>query len=111
MHLHHIFPFNFMMKDKDAIAFADSEAWNPSEFRSWVNDIANLTFIRNSTNSQIGDLPPWQYLEQYTNKESRRAHFIPEDRKLWMPAKFKDFIEARSTLIATAATRLLRSLK
>jgi len=111
MHLHHIFPFNFMVKDKSAKAYAESQDLNPSEFRSWVNDIANMTFLRSSTNIRIGDLPPWQYLAQETTKEMRKAHFIPEDHALWTPERFGDFLEARSTLIAKAATRLLKSLK
>jgi hypothetical protein len=75
-----------------------------------VNDIANLTFLRGSTNVRIGDAPPWQYLTQETTKEMRHAHFIPEDRSLWTPERFGDFLEARAALIAKAATRLLKSL-
>lgn len=111
MHVHHIFPFNFMVKDKDAHAYADGEELNPSEFRTQVNDIANMTFLRYSTNNRIGDLPPWQYLPQETTKEIRRAHFIPEDRSLWTPERFGDFLEARRALIAKAATRLLKSFR
>jgi len=111
MHVHHIFPFNFMVKDKDARAYADREELNPSEFRAQINDIANMTFLRNSTNTRIGDLPPWQYLLQETTKELRRAHFIPENRSLWTPERFGDFLDARRALIAKAATRLLKSLK
>lgn len=111
MHVHHIFPFNFMMKDKAARAFADSRSLRPPEFKAMVNDIANMTFLRGVTNSRIADLPPWQYLEQETTKEMRRAHFIPEDRSLWTPGRFGDFIDARRTLLAKAATRLLKSLR
>ena len=111
MHIHHIFPFNFMMKDKNARAYADKEELNPSAFRAQINDIANMTFLSNSMNSRIGDLPPWQYLTQETTKEKRRAHFIPEDRSLWYPEKFSEFLEARRELIAKAATKLLKSLK
>jgi len=111
MHVHHVFPFNFMMKDEAAKAFADNQEMNPSEFRAIVNGIANMTFLRNSTNSAIGDQPPQQYLPQYTTKEIRRAHFIPEDRSLWTPERYGDFMEARQTMIAKAATRLLKTLK
>ena len=55
--------------------------------------------------------PPWQYLSQYTTKEMWRAHFIPEDKSLWTPEKFGEFLDARSELIAKAATQLLKSLK
>jgi hypothetical protein len=41
----------------------------------------------------------------------RKAHFIPEDKSLWTPENFGEFLEARSALIAKAATQLLKSLK
>jgi hypothetical protein len=44
-------------------------------------------------------------------KAMRRAHFIPEDKALWYPSRFGDFLEARCQLIAKAATHLLKPLK
>jgi hypothetical protein len=38
------------------------------------------------------------------------THFISEDRFLWTPERFGDFLEVRAGLIAKAATRLLKSL-
>jgi hypothetical protein len=111
MQIHHLFPFNFMMNDKDALEFRDRTELNPSQYRSEVNDIANMTFLSKPTNVRIADLPPWQYLPQETSKQMRRAHFIPEDQELWHPGRFGDFLQARRQLIAKAATRLLRSLK
>jgi hypothetical protein len=40
----------------------------------------------------------------------RRAHFILEDRTLWAPEKFGEFLEERASLIAKAATRLSKSV-
>lgn len=111
MQIHHIFPFNFMVNDKDALAYADREGLKPSQYRREINDIANMTFLSKPTNVRIGDLPPWLYLPQETSKAMRRAHFIPEDQALWHPSRFGDFLEARRELIAKAATRLLKSLK
>ena len=99
-----------MIKDNDAKAYADSENLNPSQFRAQINDIANMTFLHNVTNSRIGNTPPWQYLAQETTKEIRRAHFIPEDQSLWHPKKFGEFLEARRKLIAAAATKILHGL-
>ncbi len=111
MQLHHIYPFNFMVNDKDALEYAERSRLKPSEYRREINDIANMTFVSKPTNVRIADLPPWQYLPQETSKEMRRAHFIPEDQQLWHPSRFGDFLEARRELIARAATRLLKSLK
>lgn len=111
MQIHHIFPYNFMAQDKDGLAYADRKELKPSQYRGEINDIANMTFLSQTTNVRIGDLPPWQYLPQETSKEMRRAHFIPEDNDLWHPSRFGDFLEARRHLIAQAATRLLKPLK
>lgn len=111
MQIHHIFPFNFMSKDQDARAYADDNDLNLSEYRAEINDIANMTFLSDTANVRIGDLPPWQYLPQETTKVMRKAHFIPEDQSLWHPKRYGDFLEARRNLIAKAATRLLKGLK
>jgi len=108
MQIHHIFPFNFMVSDKDGLAYADRNRLKPSQYRGEINDIANLTFLSLPTNVRIGDLPPWQYLPQETSKAMRRAHFIPENKALWYPSRFGDFLKARRQLIAKAATRLLK---
>ena len=44
-------------------------------------------------------------------KQMRRAHFIPEDPKLWKPENFIGFLNARRLLLATAMTKLLNALK
>lgn len=85
MQIHHIFPFNFMLTDRDAKEYADRNRLKPSQYRSEINDIANLTFLSLPTNVRIADLPPWQYLSQETSKAVRRAHFIPENKALWYP--------------------------
>src|SRR5439155_4766941 len=111
MQIHHIFPFNFMVNDKDALEYADRIGLKPSQYRREINDIANMTFLSKPTNVRIADLPPWTYLPQETSKEMRRAHFIPEDQRLWHPSRFGDFLTARRKMIAKAATRLLKSFK
>lgn len=108
--LHHIFPFNFMMTDKEAGRFADEMEYTPSEFRAEVNDIANLTFVSRAQNASIGDTPPWQYLENFTSKAIRKAHFIPEDRNLWRTENFNKFLAERRRLLAKGMNALLKSL-
>jgi hypothetical protein len=105
LHLHHIFPFNFMVANKEGQARFGSVG----EYRSEINDIANLTFLGKEKNSSISDDPPWVYLPNETDKETRKAHFIPEDKSLWKPDKFPEFLDARRALLAKAITRLLKS--
>jgi hypothetical protein len=111
MQIHHIFPFNFMVTDKDGLAYAARRELNPSQYRREINDIANMTFLSQAENEQIGDLAPHVYLDNETTKEMRRVHFVPENRAVWYPGRFGEFLEARRQLIAKAATRLLKTFK
>jgi len=111
MQIHHIFPYNFMVTDKAAKAYAAAKGLKDSNYRREINDIANMTFLSLAANGRIKDSPPWQYLPHETSKEMRRAHFIPEDKALWHPSRFGDFLGARRQLIARAATQLLKPLK
>lgn len=110
MQLHHIFPFNFMIKHKPALKVYTDNGQSPAEFRVDVNDVANLTFLSQAKNVEIGDTPPWQYLPNETTKETRKAHFIPEDSDLWKPERFSDFLANRRRLVAKAMTSLLKKL-
>jgi hypothetical protein len=110
LHIHHIFPFNYMMQDKTALHFRDEIYGTPAQYRADVNDIANMTFLSQNTNAAIGDEPPFEYLPQFTDKALRKAHFIPEDKRLWYPSKFDDFLRARRRMISMAANSLLKYL-
>lgn len=108
--LHHIFPLNFISEDKVAIKRYLDGGLSEKIFRAHVHSLANLTFLSQEKNASIGDIPPSQYLPNETSREKRRAHFIPEDPKLWKPENFMDFLEERSNLIATAMSRFLKGL-
>jgi len=108
--LHHIFPFNFMMKDQSALRYKDQNDLSHVEYRAQVNDIANLTFLSQERNAAIGDVAPWQYFQAESTKELRRAHFIPEDPELWRPENYGKFLEARRRLLSKAMNSLLRSI-
>jgi hypothetical protein len=108
-HLHHIFPWDFMMKDKRALKMCEMNGFSRGEYREIVNDIANLTFLRQSTNSSIGKCEPAEYLKDIP-ADIRRTHFIPDDPAIWHPERYEDFLEARRTLIADGINRFLRSL-
>src|SRR5438093_10283307 len=83
LQLHHIFPYDFMTKDEKAIQYRKRRELSLPDYRLEVNDIANLTFLSSGKNSSIGSQSPWQYLENETTPDMRRAHFIPEDKDLW----------------------------
>ena len=111
LQLHHIFPFDFMMKDEKALRYQRDEGLSGREFRERVNDVANLTFLSQGTNVRIGNLAPWQYLPNETNDETRKAHFIPEEEDLWTPENFGGFLGARRKILSTSMNSLLRSLQ
>lgn len=110
LQLHHIFPFDFMMKDSKAIEFRTAEGLSLSDYRRLINDVANLTFVSQTINSSIGNAAPWEYLRNETNSAIRKAHFIPEDQNLWKPENYRGFLEARSRLLARAMNSLIKSL-
>jgi hypothetical protein len=110
MQLHHIFPFNFVSKNKAALKPYEEEEWTPTEIRAEINDITNLTFLSRAKNAEIGDTPPYEYLPNETTREMRKAHFIPEDPELWKPENFWDFMIERQRILAKAMSSLLRSV-
>jgi hypothetical protein len=110
LQIHHIFPFDFMTTDKKAKLYQDKRELSSQEFRDQINDIANMTFLTQKTNVQIGNVSPAQYLVNDTTIEIRKAHFIPEDKQLWNPENFDKFLDRRRKLLAGSMNSLLRSL-
>jgi hypothetical protein len=110
LQLHHIFPFDFMMKDAKAKEYQTRNSLSLSEFREQVNDIANLTFISQVRNASIGNAAPWEYLPNETTREMRKAHFIPENRDIWKPENFDKFLDQRRTMMSQAMNSLIKSL-
>jgi hypothetical protein len=109
LHLHHIFPFNFMVTSKEGLGRFAEDGRSPGEYRREVNDIANLTFLGKEKNISIGDQPPWVYLPLETTAAARKAHFIPESPSLWKPEQFPEFLNERRKLLARAMTQLLKA--
>jgi hypothetical protein len=108
--LHHIYPFNYMVKNKTAYKAFEDEGYTEAKYRTVINDIANMTFLSQSKNVEIGDKPPWQYLPNDTTKEMRKAHFIPENPHLWKPENYMGFLKERRRLLAKAMNGLLKYL-
>ena len=110
LQLHHIFPYDFMMKDDEALRYRKEQDLSLPDYRAEVNDIANLTFLSQGKNASIGSQSPWQYLENETTSEMRLAHFIPEDKDLWKPENYNGFLEQRRLDLSAAINSLMRSL-
>ena len=110
MQLHHVFPWDYMMKHRGIQRWYADNEFTPAEYRRQVNDIANLTFLSQAENGNIKETPPSQYLPIETTKEMRKAHFIPEDPVLWKTENFPKFLDARRKLLAAAMTKLLKQL-
>lgn len=108
MHLHHIFPFDLLVKDKNALKRYEEEGYSLANYRADINDIANITFLSSSANESLSNTPPSQYLISATTKETRKSHYIPEDKELWKTENFIDFLQARRTMLAKAITNLLK---
>lgn len=108
--LHHIFPLDYMTKSKEALKWYLDNGYSPGDFRYDVNSIANLTFLSQARNVEIKETPPSTYLLNETTKETRKAHFIPEDQNLWKSENFVDFLRARQELLAQAMTKFLKQL-
>jgi hypothetical protein len=110
LQLHHLFPFDFMMKDKKAQDYQRRNDLTPSVYREHVNDIANITFLSQKRNAAIGNVPPWDYFNNETTRAVRKAHFIPENKDLWKVENYGAFIQQRRRMIAKAIASLMRSL-
>lgn len=108
VHLHHIFPVEFMMSDEILNQYVP-EKMARSDYKELVDDIANITFISKSENSSIGSQSPQQYLETVCSKDNLKAHFIPLDKSLWKPQNFEKFLKERRIFISKAITKLIKS--
>ena len=100
LQVHHIFPKALLYKKE----------YNYQ--RSEVNAIANFTFLTQSTNLQVSDRDPSEYLVEFAEKHpgTIESHWIPMDRELWKPERYLDFLAARRQLLADAANEFLDTL-
>ena len=100
LELHHIFP-----KAK----LYDCE---PPYGRPDVNALANYCFQTKETNLWIGDGSPEKYFPEVEarNPGALASQWIPEDPHLWKLQNYRDFLEARRTLLAKEANRRFEEL-
>lgn len=98
LQMHHIFPRALLRE--------------LGEPRKQIDQVANLSFIRHDDNLRIGARAPADYLPDYEDKKPDvlASQWIPQDRRLWKPDRYRDFLEARRRLLAEAANDFLSGL-
>lgn len=82
---HHIFPKEFLEENL--------EIDDPTNKEILINNLANVTFIDENINSEIGSDSPEQYMPKYI--EAAKKHFIPKDENLWKLEQYETFLEYR----------------
>jgi hypothetical protein len=108
--LHHIFPYDFMLNSDEMQTFRKKKKLTKQEFKTDVNDIANITFISLDANQEIKKDPPNLYLANFATNENLAAHCIPLDKELWNPENYYEFLEERRKLLAKAANEYFKTL-
>ncbi|MBF2734874.1 MAG: DUF262 domain-containing protein [Betaproteobacteria bacterium AqS2] len=93
LNAHHIFPQALLKK-------ADRS-------NKEIDDIANLTFLTEKTNKEIGKASPEEYLSKI-EEDLLIPHLIPLDRNLWKLENYQDFLAARRKLIVDAVNDFLK---
>jgi hypothetical protein len=69
-----------------------------------TNEVANMAFITGETNRRISNKNPEQYLEEIVSRqgeEALAAQCVPLNRDLWKLERYREFLDARRTAIAT----------
>jgi len=77
-----------------------------------VNEIANRGFLTSSSNIQISNNTPAEYLKEVENKYpgALEKQFIPTDPTLWELDRYEDFLAKRRELIADAINEFMTKL-
>ncbi|HXH24978.1 MAG TPA: DUF262 domain-containing protein [Vicinamibacterales bacterium] len=104
VHSHHIFPQALLYKN----------GFNVEDYthRQLVNEIANRAFLTAESNLELSDTEPAAYLPEVEAKYpgALGRQFIPMDPGLWKVTRYRDFLEARRSLIAKKLNEFMRSL-
>jgi hypothetical protein len=69
-----------------------------------TNEVANMAFITGETNRRISNKNPELYLEEIVSRqgeEALTAQCVPLNRDLWKLERYREFLDARRTAIAT----------
>ena len=100
LEMHHIFPKSRLYDSKYDYS------------RSEVNAVANFCFLTKETNLIIGNRFPQEYFEEVeaNHPGALASQWIPMDPALWRIDRYRDFLEARKTLLAAEANRCFADL-
>jgi len=75
-----------------------------------LNELANLAFLSQAANREIGRKEPHEYLPAIA-PDRLRQQFIPMDPGLWRVDRFQEFLAARRSLLAEGINAVLRSFE
>jgi hypothetical protein len=100
---HHIFPKSKLYKKYDS---------GNATHRKLVNEIANRAFLTPSTNQQLGDDLPEEYLPGILedHPQALKSQFIPDNQELWKLDNYEDFLARRRELLADAINDYMEDL-
>ncbi len=98
LEVHHIFP--------------KAQLYKRNYRRAEVNALANFCFLTKDTNLQISDKLPQDYFPKIEEAHpgALASQWIPTDPALWKVENFRDFLEARKTLLAAEVNRRMEEL-
>jgi len=98
LEVHHIFP--------------RARLYDADYSRAEVNALGNFCFLTKDTNLAIRDRRPEDYFPEIEKAHpgALRSQWIPDDPMLWKVENFRDFVEARKELLASAANACLAQL-
>lgn len=99
---HHIFPTSILYK-------SGYDSNNHIE-RKLVNEIANRAFITRTSNYDISNKKPLDYLSEIET-QYLEEHFIPQNKELWKLDNYKGFLKARRLIIVQEINSFLNSFK
>ncbi len=101
LEVHHIFPKSRLYKATE-FGFSKSE----------VNAVANYCFLTKDSNLKIGDQLPENYFPKVENEHPGvlASQWIPDDPNLWKIQNFRQFLEARKSLLANELNSVMEEL-
>lgn len=98
LEVHHIFP--------------KAQLYKRNHKRPEVNALGNFCFLTKDTNLDISDRLPEQYFPEIEKAHpgALASQWIPSDPTLWKIENYREFLEARKSLLAAKVNRLMEEL-
>jgi hypothetical protein len=98
LEVHHIFP--------------KSQLYKNNYKRPEVNALANFCFLTKETNLTISDRLPEEYFPEIeaSHPGTLASQWIPLDADLWKMKNYREFLEARKSLLASETNRRMEDL-